>query len=371
MIEASTFFSMLYSDDAPGYIAIWTPDKFTRWFRANDIERAAHVACNLAQLHNVYFGVVLQPESLGTKRRGSTDTTSAIPGVWMEIDVKSDGAHSQDALPASKREAGAFLLDLPLTPTIIVDSGHGLHGYWLFHELWIFSDDAERNQAQSLLRRWQRMIRERGRRHGWHFDNVSDLARVLRPVGTMNRKLDPREVKAVYVDKSARYGIDDFDRYLPTEDETPPRRSTKEAGDYDPVPIWPIMAGCAWLRHCYHDAARLSEPEWYAALSIVGRCVDGERLAHDFSRPHHGYSHEETSRKLEQSVTAAGPRTCRTIAADFDGGRFCATCRYRDKVTSPINIGVPTFTVPGTARNDREPFAVDDHGRWVGVLQNV
>src|SRR5262249_34686913 len=52
-----------------------------------------------------------------------------------------------------------------------------------------------------------------------------------------------------------------------------------------PASLRAIVACCPWLRHCRDDAAHLSEPEWFAMLSIAGRCVDGARVAHEWSAP--------------------------------------------------------------------------------------
>lgn len=99
-----------------------------------------------------------------------------------------------------------------------------------------------------------------------------------------------------------------------------------------------ILECCAWLRHTRDDAATLSEPEWYAMLSILGRCEEGTRLAHDWSRPHSFYSYEETSQKLRHAVESAGPRTCRDIYVN-GGEPYCAECPQFAKIKSPIVLG--------------------------------
>ncbi len=40
---------------------------------------------------------------------------------------------------------------MPLPPSIIVASGHGLHAYWLLHEPWLFENDDDRHRAASVL----------------------------------------------------------------------------------------------------------------------------------------------------------------------------------------------------------------------------
>src|SRR5690606_38892595 len=117
------------------------------------------------------------------------------------------------------------------------------------------------------------------------------------------------------------------------------RRSLPSAGGRRAL-IEPIVAACPWLRHCRDDAAVLPEPEWYAMLSEVGRCQDGENLAHEWSRDYPGYSERETEKKLEHALTAAGPVTCARVE-ELTGGEWCQNCELRGMITSPIVVGNP------------------------------
>src|SRR5207245_870809 len=98
-------------------------------------------------------------------------------------------------------------------------------------------------------------------------------------------------------------------RYNPSDLEEAPwlvpieelrHASTGHKSDFPPASIHPMVEGCAWLRHCRDDAATLPEPQWYALLGILGRCEDGEQLAHTWSQPYPGYAKEETAAKLQQ-----------------------------------------------------------------------
>jgi uncharacterized protein (DUF927 family) len=118
------------------------------------------------------------------------------------------------------------------------------------------------------------------------------------------------------------------------------RRRTTALDDSRRAHIEPIVAACAWLRHCRDDSATLPEPEWYAMLSIVGRCQGGENLAHEWSQDYPGYSEWETEKKLEHALTAAGPVTCARVE-ELTGGEWCQNCELRGMITSPIVIGNP------------------------------
>lgn len=115
------------------------------------------------------------------------------------------------------------------------------------------------------------------------------------------------------------------------------KRETRDEGS--PAPVSPILEGCAWLRHCIHDAATLSEQEWYAMLTVAGRLEDGERLAHAWSKPHPQYTPEETAEKLRHACADTGPYTCATIRRQLGGEPHCSGCSHWGKITSPVVLG--------------------------------
>lgn len=71
---------------------------------------------------------------------------------------------------------------------------------------------------------------------------------------------------------------------------------------------------CAFLSHCVEDAEKLTEPEWWAFVSILvtlGKM--GERYIHIFSRPYPEYSSSETAAKIAQAKAENKPKTCAYI----------------------------------------------------------
>jgi predicted P-loop ATPase len=119
------------------------------------------------------------------------------------------------------------------------------------------------------------------------------------------------------------------------------RKPAEGGAPWPKTDVGPILQGCGWLQYCSERAASLTEPEWYAQLSIVGRCENGEHLAHELSSPHPGYTARETAAKLRQALRAAGPATCGKIRHSLGGERFCAACPSWSKIKSPIVLGLP------------------------------
>ncbi len=340
------FFDELYGPQAPGYLALWTKDpRRTIWTPGKDLIKAGQVALKLVQARkDVYFGLGLQPNDLGPQKRGKAAQVIAIPGVWADIDI-ADPAHKAPNLPLSLKEAQSWLAEVCLPPTVTVNSGHGLHTYWLFPELWVFQNAEEHQKGKALVQAFQGQLIRLAKQHGWTRDNTSDLARVLRVPGTMNYKLEPIPVSIIEQDYARRYTLAEFEEWVTDSIEpqakpkgTTVKASTEEEHDWPPADPVPIVEGCAWIRHCQEDVKTLAEPEWYAMLSIVGRCENGAALAQEWSAPYPNYSVEETETKLQQALTQGGPRTCQNIQ-EMTGGDYCEECQYSKAITSPIVLG--------------------------------
>ncbi len=355
-ISAGDFFEILYGEEAPGYLVLWTlvsndKDSIKTFVgAAQNVRGAGNLAIRMIAERNVHFGIGLQQNKLTNNARGSADTVIAIPGLWLDIDIAGP-AHKADNLPPDMTAAHELLAKLPLAPTMLVHSGNGIHAWWLFKELWVFDDAGERQQAMELVHRFQMRFITWAKERGWKMDNTSDLARGLRPPGTWNHKSNPPKLVCVLEHNEAnRYDPSEFEPYLLGID-APTQAQTEELGanvDYPPADITPIATGCAWLRHCQTDAVKLPEPEWYAMLSILARCNDGEKLACEWSRDYPGFSMRETLAKLNQAKDTAGPRTCEDIYGK-GGMEYCEKCPNRGNITSPIVLGLPkqpTLTNP-------------------------
>lgn len=111
--------------------------------------------------------------------------------------------------------------------------------------------------------------------------------------------------------------------------------------------IVPIMAGCAFMQHARDDAAALSEPDWFAALSIAANTENGIEHAHTLSEPYPLYSYDETQAKAERAQAANRPMTCEAIASRTDG-RWCACCPHWARIKSPIVLGRGVAQVSAT-----------------------
>lgn len=302
------FFEALYSLCERGWLTLWTSqDKKTYWFQVTQFRQAATRAYALASAKDVYFGVGLRRQKV--QGRGSNNDVSAIPGLWIDIDV-AGGAHKQKDLPPTVENAVTFLKEFPLLPTALVHSGHGLHGYWLFKEPWEFESDTERQEAARLLRRFQKTLQALAKQQGWKLDTTSDLARVLRVPGTFNHKDNPpAKVEVLELNDDRCYNPSDFQPYLREFQEE--EETIEFAGPAGPAHL--VVDNCRFIQHCRDDAAELPEPDWYAMISNLARAQDGAEVIHQLSKPYPGYNRQETDQKIKHAVEDTGPHTCEYI----------------------------------------------------------
>lgn len=192
----SEFFSSLFGASFPGKLAIWTKqDLTTKFFSADELVKAERYCMRKAETSDVYFGVGLVRADL-TSGRGKADDVTAIPGLWLDIDVGTEG-HKGAKYPPDINTAWKIVKEFPVKPSLAVHSGYGLHVYWLFSELLVTDTPEKRAKAATLSSNFQLKMRDSFAVHGYKVDNTSDLSRVLRVVGTNNHKQD--QTKSVRV----------------------------------------------------------------------------------------------------------------------------------------------------------------------------
>lgn len=169
------------------------------------------------QAKNVFFNIhpqIAVPEKLNKKGNSIPERyikawvshVQAINCFFGEFDVKDYG--NKDAILTHLRQ-------LPLYPSVIVDSGGGFHCYWLLRNT-VLVDDSNRNTVRDIQAAWVKVIKSDG--------DAKDLARVLRVPGTKNLKPayapDFPTVTIIHEDYTSLYDDQQFDALTVSERET-------------------------------------------------------------------------------------------------------------------------------------------------------
>ena len=308
----------------------------------SDDGKNAFFAC--CSHHEPYYEVEYKGETK-KKYRGGKNAAYAR-SQWVDIDCGNDEYPTQkDGLAGLVNFCKATALP---RPNVIVNSGNGIHVYWVFDEdipaeVW--------HKAAKLFK----AIQARFNFAQTDTTRTADVASVLRPIGTNNDKSAKgkgiKPVKLVgepnttpisfkswikkLIDLRDEYGV-----VVPKSKE-PSKNSALSGGmDYAPSDANKVANRCQQIRIFRDDmGANQDEPTWRACLGIVGFCEDGEEFAKVWSSGYDGYDEDATLEKMDQWVANAGPTSCEHFRGCNPKG--CEGCRWQGKITSPIVLGRP------------------------------
>jgi hypothetical protein len=293
-----TFLKFLYRHCEEGFINLrFLPSKESLFIPLSEI----HSIPPILEAHrdqNTFFGIALRNDGDGSKQG-----IIHIPALWIDLDLYklTDG---------EKEESRKRYKDFPLKATFIIDSGGGRY------LLWMLKEPASREKilkTEDILKRFASYF---------HGDPVAtDASRILRMPGSLNHKYQHTpQVKIIESHPERQYSLVDFD-FLPPTMET----SAKEDRPYSQETSERLnqIMECEFLKHCDCERATLSEPEWYAMISILARETGGPDLIHGLSWGYPRYQPEETDKKILHALNNTGPATCDRIKTLWDCKKDC------------------------------------------------
>lgn len=308
----------------------------------SDEGKNAFFAC--CSHHEPFYEVEYKGETK-KKYRGGKNAAYAR-SQWIDIDCGNDEYPTQkDGLAGLVK----FCKETALPrPNVIVNSGNGIHAYWLF-------DDDIPAESWHKAAKLFKAIMARFNFAQSDTTRTADVASVLRPIGTNNDKsAKGKGVKAVkligeVVGDPIPFAVwikklialrEEYGVVVPKTKE-PSKNSALSGGmEYAPSDANKVAARCQQIRIFRDDmGANQDEPTWYACLGIVGYCEDGDDFATKWSSGYSGYDEDETLDKLDHRINNAGPTTCEHFQSCNPSG--CDGCRWKGKITSPIVLGRP------------------------------
>lgn len=149
------FFKEIYKNCTDGFITLTTlPSRKTTWFKVSEIEKLSDISANIGKKTNVFFGVVLRKNILSNGLRGGEKDISCVTAFYADIDIKGD-THAQKFLPENADEARDFLKNLKIRPSIIVNSGNGIHGYWLLDTPFVIKNAEDTNRIATIFKSYR------------------------------------------------------------------------------------------------------------------------------------------------------------------------------------------------------------------------
>lgn len=305
-----------------------------------------------------------------------------LKALWVDVDVKPKPATWDAEHPGEpwthyetvKEAWGALAafrtrVGLPY-PSAVVNSGGGLHVYWI--------SDAPLTPAD--WRPYAEGLKGLLLREGVKCDTglTTDDVRILRIPGTLNHKYSPpRPVNLVHLGQV--YKFETALAFLKTfksvneagnKSVTPEQPSTipswassggpnpafagltggealaagveKHSGGPFRVDPEPIFEQCGFLREARATGGKdYDNPLWNLSVLCTAFMENGDVLAHEISKGHATYSAPDTQALYDRKVAdrverGIGYPSCATIAGA--GCKACATCPLFPNGKSPLNI---------------------------------
>lgn len=295
--------------------------------------------------YDVYFALASYVDG-STKR--IVENAQYLKSFFLDLDCGLDKPYQtqEDALVALKK----FIKSLQLPKPTLVNSGRGVHVYWVLEE------SIPATEWKAIAEGLKSLCVK----HGLHADPAvtADIARILRVPGTQNFK-DPENPLDVQVlmqgnpvslekAKEAFRFVDDVFSGMGEVPQhlkrgiDPMTQALMDNHQYKFKTILKLSLegkGCAQILNAYENQESLEEPLWRAALSIATRCTDREKAIHVISNRHPDYNPEQAQRKADATK---GPYTCETYKKLNPAG--CENCP--NKIGTPLQLGAELIEPP-------------------------
>lgn len=345
-MDAREFIEAVVPPGPEGYISIHWKFKGQKRFRGQScVNITVAMQCLLAicGLINTDIFVCLSRQSQNSGRREANNAL-ALWCVWMDIDVKAGTyANKEEALVALYELCRK--LNIP-DPSIIIDSGGGLHVYWL----------SERVLTLAEWKPYATALRNAAQREGFFFDSgiTTDAARVLRIPETFNYKLDePRPVFFLQGTKK-RYDLEiEFSSIM--GDAEPVLKASSVFTGLDNqdlgaginytrklIQFESVKKNCNFLRVAHDTGGKdFDQTAWRATTLCATFLENGNELAHAFGNQHPEYTHESTEKFWERAVREQEEKNIGWPQCSYISGlsNLCNGCPHLKKGKSPFNLG--------------------------------
>jgi hypothetical protein len=182
-----------------------------------------------------------------------------VTALWAGIDLGPSGYCGKDSYFDSPARAAKAVRSFPSPPSIIVESGHGMHLYWLFRDAIQIPDPLWAEHELRRLNAYFQCKRE------------VPIDAMLRLPGTYNFKVPSHRVlcEVKYLNTDFRYTPEDFEAMkLATDVETEASVRLASAGSANDPMHWPQDRS----ERAEREAEKLAmEPEQYREADLTGR----------------------------------------------------------------------------------------------------
>lgn len=310
---------------------------FSNHFARTFDEMLDKVEAVKARHHDVYV-------AMGTFEGFSRQAKDCIyfSSLFIDLDVGVNKPYTTKDLALEALDK--FVTEQELPPPNRVDSGNGIHAYWLFGE------DIPAQEFLPYAKLWKKLCMK-----NFTIDPLAtpaNLAQVMRWADSTNYRYEPNSQTKFLDDEVYEYDFGMFKEFLgePETEVDDVLASVSKGLDEDTKQMLKLDnfaktfetlaeksingSGCPQIAYILVNAATLEEPLWHAGLSIAKFCDDGATAIHKMSEDHPEYNYEDTEEKASRFPA---PRTCEWFIDNYP--ERCEGCQHRGKITTPIVLG--------------------------------
>jgi hypothetical protein len=300
--------------------------------------------------YNVYHACssYKEPMMIGEdgKKKFRTDVNwDRAKALWIDLDCGEEKAQKGEGYLTKKDAAIAitkFCTDNNFPKPMFVDSGNGVHCYWpltkaITAEAWV-----------KLANVFKYVLAH----YGVLADPTctADFARILRPVGSNNRK---KEVKPVVgkklVDPVDPAVISNILKDLVKANEikvvSPSKAPVADINDDLTAHLPPsipsyaelVADSCTQVAQMRDTQGDVGYEHWRGVIGIIKYCEEGVELAHKWSEKREATGHSQNDVDTRYNTWSSPPTTCEFFSKCNPSG--CETCPSKGKINTPIVLG--------------------------------
>lgn len=381
------FYNKALPDSGKNYCVAWVTDKGTmahEWVesKAEIPDTVKSIQEKQGEDKNIFFAIssYLSPVRKGrVKEKLNVDYRRCL---YLDLDVDPEKAKAgktyetkQDAIDALTN----FIENTGMPDPVWVDSGNGIHAYYLFDEdIPITEWEPYAKKFLTFCQNNNLLVDE---------SVMCDISRIMRCPDTINNK--PKRDKApakIMSDELVVYkfgmfkeilgevelSVDDILKQaakLPMSDEE--KKAAKLDNfkvSFDRIARESIQGtGCAQIDRILRTKPNDVEyDEWFSILSIAQHCEDRAEAIHELSKGHNDYSPSETEFKANE--TQGKPHTCEQFSKYKSG--LCDGCKFKGNIKSPINM-FREFVPAPVAEVKKEEGQLTTNKEFVGLPPEI
>ena len=340
MMNTKEFLSTVLGDQ--GYycaLGLRPKDKRRKQKFYGSIDALADSSLNLdAEGYDSYFALA---SFLDDKSR-TADNVDSIKSFFLDLDCGAGKPYEQQTDALKGLQSFCRTTQMP-RPTVVVNSGRGIHVYWALDK------PCPKDKWLPIAERLKLVCAE----HNLDADSAvtSDAARVLRVPNTHNYKGNPPIPVKVIGELGGVLTLEEFEAVLPQtnlipviskraysaedlEDSKSLAGTTYTKSFTDIVKKTLTGKGCGQIHKAITQPNDLTYGEWLSVLSIAKHCEE-DRAIHMISQGHDEYDEQETE-KIAASINS--PHLCATFAEHNPDA--CKDCAHKGKIKTPITLGM-------------------------------